>query len=479
MPSTASSTSSVTQTNEKQDGHYHYSAASPEEDGHVTSAFPKDVEAAGGEQDLPGTGVDVEKGLSDGPPSAPPPAFNPADFPDGGAKAWSVVAGGWCCLFVSFGWINCIGVFQNYYQTHMLSSYAPSTVAWIPSLEAFMMFAGGPVIGKVYDNYGPFYLLCFGTFFHVFGLMMTSLATKYYQFILAQGICSALGASMIFYPAMTSLTSWFFKKRALAFGVVASGSSTGGVIFPIMVQHLIPQIGFPWTMRACAFMILGLCFIGILTVKSRIPPVKKPVSIMEFIVPLKEPPFVMLTLGSFLFFLGMFLPINFLILQAQTRGMSANLAGYLIPIFNAVSFFGRTIPGYVADKIGRFNVLSFMCGFSGVIILALWLPAAANAPIIVFAALYGFGSGAFVSLAPSAIAQISDVRKIGVRTGTLFAIISVAALVSSPIGGALVGDDHGNYQDLQIYAGVMCCAGAAVLLMTRILLAGPKLAVKV
>jgi nitrate/nitrite transporter NarK len=58
----------------------------------------------------------------------------------------------------------------------------------------------GPVIGKTYDNYGPRYILLVGTFLHVFGLMMTSLATKYYQFILAQGICSPIGASMIFYP---------------------------------------------------------------------------------------------------------------------------------------------------------------------------------------------------------------------------------------------------------------------------------------
>lgn len=120
-----------------------------------------------------------------------------------------------------------------------------------------------------------------------------------------------------------------------------------------------------------------------------------------------------------------------------------------------------------------------MCGFSGIITLALWLPATANAPIIVYAALYGFGSGAFVSSAPSAVAQISDVRKIGVRTGTLFAIISLAALVSNPIGGALVGDDHGKYHDLQIYAGIMCCAGAAVLFISRLLLSGPKLMAKV
>ena len=157
---------------------------------------------------------------------------NPADFPDGGFEAWTVVLGGWCCLFCSFGWINCVGIFQDYYQTHQLKSYPPSTVAWIPSLEIFMMFFGGTFMGKVFDSYGPRYLLLGGTFFHVFGLMMVSLSSQYYQFLLAQGICSAVGASAIFYAANNSIATWFFRKRALAFGIMSSGSSLGGVVMP-------------------------------------------------------------------------------------------------------------------------------------------------------------------------------------------------------------------------------------------------------
>ncbi len=157
---------------------------------------------------------------------------NPADFPDGGLEAWTVALGGWCCLFCSFGWINCVGIFQDYYQTHQLKSYSPSTVAWIPSLEIFMMFLGGTFLGKMFDNYGPRYLLLGGTFFHVFGLMMVSLSTQYYQFLLAQGICSAVGASAIFFAANNSVATWFFRRRALAFGIVTSGSSLGGVILP-------------------------------------------------------------------------------------------------------------------------------------------------------------------------------------------------------------------------------------------------------
>ena len=141
----------------------------------------------------------------DGDPATspiPPNPMDPSSFPDGGKEAWTVVFGGFCALFVSFGWINCIGIFQTYYQSHQLSSYSPSTVAWITSLETFFMFAGGIWVGRVYDNYGPRVLLLVGTFLHVFGLMMASLAKEYWQFILSQSVCSSIGASMLFYPSV-------------------------------------------------------------------------------------------------------------------------------------------------------------------------------------------------------------------------------------------------------------------------------------
>ena len=51
------------------------------------------------------------------PPKEAPknPYTDPASFPDGGAEAWLTVAAAACCFFVSWGWINCIGVFQDYF----------------------------------------------------------------------------------------------------------------------------------------------------------------------------------------------------------------------------------------------------------------------------------------------------------------------------------------------------------------------------
>lgn len=177
------------------------------------------------------------------------------------------------------------------------------------------MFLGGPVYGKVYDNYGPKWLLRVGSVLHVFGLMMTSLSTEYYQILLSQGVVSSCGSSMIFYAGMSSVGTWFFRNRAAAYGIMASGSSLGGVIYPIMVSKLIPQIGFAWTMRTCAFLILGMVLIANFTVKSRLAPTPKPVVLMEFIRPFKEPAFALLCVASFLFFFGMFLPFNYIIVQ--------------------------------------------------------------------------------------------------------------------------------------------------------------------
>lgn len=38
---------------------------------------------------------------------------DPAVYPDGGFDAWIAVAGGFCTIFASFGWINCKPVVLN------------------------------------------------------------------------------------------------------------------------------------------------------------------------------------------------------------------------------------------------------------------------------------------------------------------------------------------------------------------------------
>ena len=245
------------------------------------------------------------------------------------------------------------------------------------------------------------------------------------------------------------------------------------------MQRLVIHTSFGWSMRAAAFLMLGLLIYANLTVRSRLPPTRTPWSLREFTSPLAELPFFLVVFASFLFFFGMFLPFNYIILYAEANGMSPRLASYMLAVLNAVSVFGRTIPGWIADRVGRFNTMVVTSFLSCILVLGLWLPSRGNVPIILFAALYGFSSGAFVSLAPALVAQISDIRQIGVRVGTMFAVISVAGLVGNPIGGALVTAEDGGFTHLQIFCGVMMFAGGACFVAARASLVGWKMGMKV
>lgn len=62
------------------------------------------------------------------------------------------------------------------------------------------------------------------------------------------GISIAFGVQ----PALTVVGQHFRRRRAFAMGVVASGCALGGACFPIMFAHLLPIVGFNWTLRVAA-----------------------------------------------------------------------------------------------------------------------------------------------------------------------------------------------------------------------------------
>ncbi|KAK4196127.1 major facilitator superfamily domain-containing protein [Triangularia verruculosa] len=402
----------------------------------------------------------------------PPPGQD--EFPEGGARAWLTVSGASACLFVSFGWVNCAGIFQSHYQANQLSNHTASEVSWIPALQVFFMVFSGIWVGRIFDNYGPAILLAVGSFMHVFGMIMISLSTTYYQILLSQAICSAIGASMVFFPAFTCVSTWFLKKRGAAMGLVVCGSSIGGVIFPVLLINLIPKVGFPWAIRICAFLVLALLIWANMTVRTRIPPVKRPFEFAAFIAPLTELPFALLTAAIFFFYWGMFVPFTFIVVEALAGGMSENLANYLVAILNGSSIIGRTVPNIMADKLGPFNMMIIMAAFTTILILGVWLPSSGDAAIITFAVLFGIGSGAGVGLSPVLIASISPLQQIGARTGIAFGCASLAALTGSPIGGAIFTSSNGAFQSTKVFGGVACAIGTLLFIAARVSLVGFK-----
>ena len=129
--------------------------------------------------------------------------------------------------------------------------------------------------------------------------------------------------------------------------------------------------------------------------------------------------------------------------------MSASLSLYLISIIKLVSSFpfplsysallttlrsagslpGRIIPGHFADKLGFFNMMTFVSFLTGVSILCLWLPFdthPSHAGLIVFGIVYGFVSGGYVSLLMPCAAKSGSLETLGQRFGTFQSVIGIA-----------------------------------------------------
>ena len=105
-----------------------------------------------------------------------------------------------------------------------------------------------------------------------------------------------------------------------------------------MLDHLISEVDYGWALRISVFLILALLIIGNLTVRSRVPPTPKPLKLYQYLKPLTETPYLLTTIASFLIYLGLFLPINYIQVQSTEYGMSTNLASYMIPILNAARY---------------------------------------------------------------------------------------------------------------------------------------------
>lgn len=118
-------------------------------------------------------------------------------------------------------------------------------------------------------------------------------------------------------------------------GIVASGSSLGGVVHPIMLNQLFhSRVGFHWGVRISAFFNLGLFILANSMMSTRLPPQQKKLTdLMSYWGAfLRDKSYVAATAGTFLLILGVFFPTLFLQLDSIKHGINVNLAFYTVGI---------------------------------------------------------------------------------------------------------------------------------------------------
>ena len=300
---------------------------------------------------------------------------------------------------------------------------------------------------------------------YVFGLMMVSLCDKYYQFILAQSLLMGGSVALLQFLAMGVTGHYFDKRRAAAMGILVSGSSIGGVVFPIGLSKLLnsSSLSFGWSIRIIAFIILPFMLFACIVIRPRFPPRKTTIFIGAA---WKTKKYVLLVSAFFFMMMGMWTPLFYIPTYAVRRGMSPLLASYLLAVLNGSSTFGRIIPGVLADKLGRINMFAFAGISTGIVVFCINEPRT-NAGIIVYSVFFGFVSGTIISAGSAALSGCTnDPRNIGTYMGMGMGLASFAVLVGPPINGALL-DKYGGFVQVSVFSGVVILFGGILALSSK------------
>ncbi|KWU42245.1 MFS general substrate transporter, partial [Rhodotorula sp. JG-1b] len=388
--------------------------------------------------------------------------------PDGGWRAWANVLGGFLVLFASLGLVSAFGVFQVYFVQHRYTSHTESQISWIGSCQLCLFFLLALVAGPLFDKGRFRYLIGAGSVLWTLSVFLMPEAQTYGQCMFVQGILGGLGVGLLF---LSVQSHWFEKRRSLAVGIVASGSSVGGICFPIMLNKLIanPDVGFATAVRAVGAVVAVSLLIANLIMSphpARKVVQKPPLPPLKQIFTLTYTSYV---IGAFILNWGMWFPNFYVQLYFLRQHASEQATYYALAIFNAGSFVGRVLPGIAADLFfGPLNMQVICCLCSGITIY-LMVIMTSEAMLILWALLCGFFTGGFVSLVSPVIVSISDnnLAEIGLRQGIAFVLIAGAAVGGNPVCGRLIANRNGDFLDSIMFAGSAVVLGALVALVGR------------
>ncbi|KAI4721977.1 MFS monocarboxylate transporter-like protein [Aureobasidium sp. EXF-10727] len=386
--------------------------------------------------------------------------------PDGGLKAWAQVVMGHLILINGWGYLSSFGLYESYYTTSL--SLSPSSISWIGSVQIFLVYVVGAFSGRALDAGYYHTVQAAGSFLQILGIFMTSVSTKYWQIFLAQGVCKGFGDGLVFCPTVSLVATYFSKKRSLAMAFTASGGATGGIIFPLIFQQLEPRLGFGWTVRIMGFVVLFNAVAAALLARVRLAP-RKTGPLVEWSA-FKELSYTLFCVGMFFNLWAVYFAYFYISsFGKKIIGISSSTSLTILLVMNAVGIPGRLVCGLTADRLlGPINTLIPVALCAGLLFYC-WSAVSSLGGLFAFCIVYGFFGAGIQSLFPAACASLTaDIKKMGVRTGMCFTVVSLACLSGPPIAGVLIERDHGHYLFAQMFGGSAIVGGALVLTAAKL-----------
>lgn len=350
------------------------------------------------------------------------------------------------------------GVYQELYESMdgPFANATPAQIDLIGTLGVSLMTIGAPYASAWTKSYSPRTMVLIGGLLFALANVLASFSRYLWQFILTQGVLLGFGTCLTYIPAVTVAPGWFRERRGLAMGIVLSGTGIGGALWAPVLRALNASVGFRNTLRLTG----GLSFLLIaasgwilrwhpeiearnrletLPGQSRLRP---PLANWQVV---KSRMFLAQAAGAIFQAAAYYTPVYFISTYARTLGYSSAAGANFIALSNGTSACGKVVLGYVADRLGRLNVLLMCTGLSAVSTLGLWFPStnttdrgAGMALFAIYVVMYSVTAGAYVALFPTVLIELFGVQHFASVNGLLYMLRGLGTLAGTPGAGALI-----------------------------------------
>lgn len=356
-----------------------------------------------------------------------------------------------------------------------LSRTATSLAFSLAQLEGGI---GGPFVGYAVDRFGPRRMALIGCTLAGLGYILLSQASDYAMFLIIYiGVLSVGFNSGFSHAVMTSVNSWFVRKRGIAMAVIATGVSLGGVVVTPILAYVVFQFG--WRVGAAGAGLTILVFaiplsliirsapenMGLLPDGDTIPPRKRSgperVDSQSVDFTVKEA----VTTFSY-WFLALAIGLR---IAAQSglmvhmvpifvwKGQPEVVAPLLIGIMSLVAVPLRFVTGYISDVWSRQKVASVGMGVGALGMVILLTTGGAFWHLVLFVVLLAFAES--VSMVSWAlIGDFFGRKNFATLRGGVTTVHGFLSM-GTPIFAGLVFDNTGSYLwALAPITGLYICA---------------------
>ncbi|KAI7284037.1 MFS general substrate transporter [Hortaea werneckii] len=416
-----------------------------------------------------------------------------------GWKPYACLFGGFLLMFNSWGIVNAYGSYASYYMQHLLPGRDILLLNLVGATQSsIVLFLSAPV-GRFLDAGHIRKLLIVGAVLLTIASYVLSTVNgqgdfgqgNYGLIWLTQGLLSGLGMACFFVSSSQVVATWFKKKKGFAIGVVASGASIAGLVYPVMLKFLISSDGFNNAQRYVSTLTTATCILTIFIARPNPEHIVRKPEKWRFGVfidmhAFQNQAFNWMTASICFLFFGFYAVFFNLEEWAAREGLGyrdetpsgfniglenevhhdAIRTFYLLAIMNGSSTLGRLSSSYLCDLFGALNVHAVVTFVASMLCLVLWTLAKTVPAAIAFVVTFGVFSGAVIGLPPASMAYLLGPNqeaqaRLGQWTGMMYSAAGIFALTGPLIAGHLISAYGNNFLTVQLWSGacMMLSAG--------------------